>query len=180
MVDTRSSSYGAVRFSFSDQDVQKAETEGFERCRRAKSKKRVGRSGGPSGGEDMRMDILGSAGELAVAIFLGKTIGLFDDKVAVRGSPDIKPDIDVKTGARHHYRLMVHLDDLPSKKFVLVTIEGIDAGKYDAIIHGWIGGSDAMVGKYKSEPVPGRAAFFVPQKDLRPVAELLDCSMIDW
>lgn len=173
-MEVRSSSPGAVRFKFTKKEIAESEQEGRERCERAKRKRLRGRSGGPDGGTDLRIDILGSAGEMAVASFLGKKEGLFSIRSAIRDSIDIPPDIDVKTGAKHSYRLIVHLDDKPTKKFVLVTIEGLEDGRYDTIIHGWILGKDAMQRKYVCEPVPGRRGYFVPQKDLRPISELRD------
>lgn len=173
-MEVRSSAPGALKFKLTKKEIRDAEAEGKERCERGKAKRLRGRSGGPNGGTDLRIDILGSAGEMAVASYLGRKDGLFKDKQAVRHSIDIPPDIDVKTGAKHSYRLIVHLDDLPTKRFVLVTIEGLDDGTYDTIIHGWMMGEDAMKKKYVCEPVPGRRGYFVPQKDLRPVSELKD------
>ena len=58
-------------------------------------------------------------------------------------------------------------NESPDKKFVLVTIED-----KKTLIHGWIGGKDAMKEEYWADPARGRPAYFVPKTALRPMSTL--------
>lgn len=113
------------------------------------------------------MHILGAAAEMAVACYLNLEQYLYVNERPVRGSSDLPGYIDVKCRSRHYYDLLIQLDDDPQKKFVLVTIEN-----RKTCIHGWIEGRVAMQVDCIREFVPGRPAYVVPKKLLRPIQEL--------
>ena len=126
-----------------------------------------GRNKGPRfGDEALKVHLLGAAGEVAVASFLGLKHELFKESEARRGSEDL-PGIDVKTRSRHSYDLIVQRQSDPDKKFVLVTIEN-----QQTLIHGWCYGKDAMQSQFWKDPARGRPAYFVPKYALHPIETL--------
>lgn len=127
-----------------------------------------GRNNGPErGAEALRVHTLGAGGEMAVASFLGMKDKVFSDVMAKRGSCDLPPDIDVKTRARHYYDLICQFDECPSKTLVLVTVEN-----RQVILHGWAKAYEAMQDRWKREYVKGRACYFLPKENLRPIQSL--------
>ena len=84
--------------------------------------------------------------------------------------PDLGGFIDVKGRARTHYDLPVQKDDEDEFAFLLITAEKPP----DYVVHGWLWGWEAKSPQYWSDPErSGRAAYFVPQKFLRPTDELI-------
>lgn len=141
--------------------------EGMRRQGFNENKGLQGRNGGASkGNEALSIHLLGAAGEMAVASYLGLKPLLYKEVEAKRGSDDL-PGIDVKTRSRHSYDLIVQKNEDPKKKFVLVTIEN-----KVTLIHGWCYGREAMEEKYWSDPARGRPAYFVPKDKLRSMGEL--------
>lgn len=127
-----------------------------------------GRNNGPKlGAKALEVHLLGAAGEMAVASYLGMKEHLYQEKEARRGSDDL-PGIDVKTRSRAHYDLIVQKNEDPSKKFVLVTIEN-----QQTLLHGWCYGHEAMDARYWADPARGRPAYFVPQSALHSMEILL-------
>lgn len=154
-----------VVFTFTDEEWAIAMEEGMRRQSVNEAKGLYGRNRGPQSGQQaLQVHLLGAAGEMAVASYLGLRSCLYQQTEALRGSEDL-PGIDVKTRSRHSYDLIVQKDDNPGKKFVLVTIED-----KTALIHGWCYGKEAMKERYWADPANGRAAYFVPKDDLRPIA----------
>lgn len=157
-----------IEFVFTDEERQAATEEGHRRQRVNEEKGLRGRNRGPRFGQKaLDVHLLGAAGEMAVASFLGLKHELYKETEAKRGSDDL-PGIDVKTRSRHSYDLIVQAKEDPSKKFVLVTIE-----KQRTLIHGWCYGGEAMEEKYWADYAGGRPAYFVPQSQLRPMKELI-------
>jgi hypothetical protein len=111
--------------------------------------------------------LLGAAGEVAVASFLGLKHELFKETEAKRGSCDL-PGIDVKTRSQHSRDLIVQKREDSRKIYVLVTIE-----KGTTLIHGWCRGEEAMKDEYWADPAGGRPAFFVPKEALHSLDTLL-------
>jgi hypothetical protein len=109
---------------------------------------------------------MGAGAELAVASYMGLERYLYADKTPVRDSCDL-PGIDVKCRSRHYYDLLLHLDDVPSKTFVLVTIEN-----RKTFIHGWIRGHEGMRQDLVKEYAKGRLCYAVPQSMLYPMEQL--------
>lgn len=128
----------------------------------------VGRNNAPSvGAKALEAHLLGAAGEMAVASYLGLKHGLYRENSAVPGSCDLPGMIDVKTRKGHRRDLIVQRGENPNKKFVLVTIEN-----KAVLIHGWCLGKDVMLSKFWMDPAGGRPAYFVPQSVLRSINEL--------
>ena len=128
-----------------------------------------GRNGGAwKGSKALDIHLLGAAGEVAVASYLGMKEHLFKETEARRGSDDL-PGIDVKTRSRHQYDLIVQKNENACKKFVLVTIES-----QKTLLHGWCYGHEAMKEEFWADPARGRPAYFVPKEALSPMETLND------
>ena len=128
-----------------------------------------GRNGGAwKGSKALDIHLLGAAGEVAVASYLGMKEHLFKETEARRGSDDL-PGIDVKTRSKHQYDLIVQKNEDACKKFVLVTIES-----QKTFLHGWCYGHEAMKEEFWADPAHGRPAYFVPKEALSPMETLND------
>ena len=75
---------------------------------------------------------------------------------------------EVRTRSKHHYELIVHPDDADEARFILVT-----GGNGYYVLRGWILGDSAKREEWWKDPAGGRAASFVPQSGLNPIAEIL-------
>jgi hypothetical protein len=159
-----------IEFTFSPEERRQAMEEGMRRQATNEAKGLRGRNNGPRFGDKaLQVHLLGAAGEMAVASYLGLKQYLYQETEARRGSDDL-PGIDVKTRSRYKYDLIVQKQEDPRKKFVLVTIED-----HKTFIHGWCYGKEAMEEKYWADPAKGRPAYFVPKSELRPMSELQQC-----
>ena len=106
--------------------------------------------------------ILGAAGELAVAKFLGRYWG---GDVRNFKKADLGQSVQVRTRSKHEYDLIVRHDDNPDDAYVLVT-----ATTHTRLrIHGWIYGSEARKDEWLKTYGDRPAAWFVPQSALRPL-----------
>jgi hypothetical protein len=158
-----------IEFVFSDEERQQAMEEGLRRQGFNESKGLRGRNGGAwQGSKALDIHLLGAAGEMAVASFLGMKEHLYQEKEARRGSDDLPGGIDVKTRSKHKYDLIVQRQENPQKRFVLVTI-----CDQQTLIWGWCYGREAMQKCYWSDPARGRPAFFVPKEQLHHIGTLL-------
>jgi hypothetical protein len=158
-----------ISFVFSEEERRLAMEEGMRRQGVNEARGLRGRNGGAwQGSKALDIHLLGAAGEVAVASYLGLKEHLFTEKGARRGSDDLPGGIDVKTRSKSRYDLIVQKHENPSKKFVLVTIEN-----QQTLLHGWCYGHEAMKEEYWADPAIGRPAYFVPKKALRSVDELL-------
>jgi hypothetical protein len=156
-----------IEFVFTEEEREAACKEAFRRQAINETRGLKGRNGGAAtGAMALTIHLLGAAGEMAVASYLGLKDYLYQETEAKRGSCDL-PGIDVKTRSRHSYDLIVQKNESPNKKFVLVTIED-----KKTVIHGWIDGKNAMKKEYWSDPARGRPAYFVPKTALRPMSTL--------
>jgi hypothetical protein len=156
-----------IEFVFSDEERQQAMQEGLRRQGFNEGKNLRGRNGGAwKGSKALEIHLLGAAGEMAVASYLGMKEYLFKETEARRGSDDL-PGMDIKTRSKHSYDLIVQKKEDPHKKFVLVTIEN-----QKTFLHGWCYGEEAMEEKYWADPARGRPAFFVPKTVLRSMESL--------
>ncbi len=156
-----------IEFIFTETERRQAIEEGLRRQGLNESKGLRGRNGGAwKGSKALDIHLLGAAGEVAVASYLGMKEHLFKETEARRDSDDL-PGIDVKTRSRHSYDLIVQRQSDPNKKFVLVTIEG-----RQTLIHGWCYGKDAMQNQFWKDPARGRPAYFVPQDFLCPMESI--------
>jgi hypothetical protein len=157
-----------VEFVFTPEERQQAMEEGLRRQQVNESKALRGRNGGAwQGSKALDIHLLGAAGEMAVASFLGMKEHLFKETEARRGSDDL-PGIDVKTRSKHSYDLIVQKKEDPRKKLVLVTIE-----KQQTLLWGWCYGHEALQERFWADPARGRPAYFVPKVALRSIDELL-------
>jgi hypothetical protein len=156
-----------IDFVFTEEEREAACKEAFRRQAINEIRGLKGRNGGAAtGAMALTIHLLGAAGEMAVASYLGLKDCLYQETEAKRGSCDL-PGIDVKTRSRHSYDLIVQNNESPEKKFVLVTIQD-----KKTVIHGWIRGKDAMKKEYWSDPAGGRPAYFVPKTALMPMSAL--------
>lgn len=156
-----------IEFVFSEEERKQAMEEGQRRQAVNEAKGLRGRNRGAwRGDKALEIHLLGAAGEMAVASYLGMKGHLYKESEAKRGSDDL-PGIDVKTRSKHSYDLIVQRQSDPSKKFVLVTIEN-----QETLIHGWCYGKDAMQDQFWKDPARGRSAYFVPQETLRSIESL--------
>ena len=156
-----------VSFVFTPEERQAAMEEGMRRQAVNEAKRLRGRNGGASfGSKALDIHLLGAAGEMAVASYLGMKHELYKEVEAKKGSDDL-PGIDVKTRSKASYDLIVQKNEDPEKKFVLVTIEN-----QQTLLHGWCYGRQAMDERYWADPARGRPAFFMPKENLHPMETL--------
>jgi hypothetical protein len=157
-----------VEFVFTEQERQQAMEEGLRRQRVNESKALRGRNGGAwKGSKALDIHLLGAAGEVAVASYLGMKEHLFKETEARRGSDDLPGGIDVKTRSKSRYDLIVQKGSDNRKKYVLVSIES-----QKTLLHGWCYGEEAMQERFWADPARGRPAYFVGKEHLRPMETL--------
>jgi hypothetical protein len=160
--------HAPIEFIFTDEEREMARAEGIRRQAVNEAQGLRGRNGGAwKGSKALDIHLLGAAGEVAVASYLGLKEHLFKETKAKRGSDDL-PNIDVKTRSNARYDLIVQKNEDPNKKFVLVTIEN-----RQTLLHGWCYGHEGMKEIYWSDPAKGRPAYFVGKEHLRPMETLL-------
>lgn len=112
-------------------------------------------------------DFIGRFGEVAAS----KALGLPSDEAVGRiGGPDVGK-IQVRSTERNLGSLIVHPRDSDSEAFLLVIVH-----ETSAWLAGWIRGSDAKQQRFWRTDVRA-PAYFVPQRLLRPVRELLDSTL---
>jgi hypothetical protein len=158
-----------ISFVFSEEERRLAMEEGMRRQQVNETRGLRGRNGGAwKGSKALDIHLLGAAGEVAVASYLGLKEHLFKEKEARRGSDDLPGGIDVKTRSKAAYDLIVQKNENACKKFVLVTIES-----QKTLLHGWCYGHEALQEQYWADPARGRPAYFVPKEALRSIDELL-------
>ena len=156
-----------ISFVFSEEERRLAMEEGMRRQGVNEAQGLRGRNGGAwKGSKALDIHLLGAAGEVAVASYLGMKEHLFKETEARRGSDDL-PGIDVKTRSKHQYDLIVQKNENACKKFVLVTIES-----QKTFLHVWCYGRDAMKEEFWADPARGRPAYFVTKEHLRPMETL--------
>ena len=142
--------------------------EGLRRQGVNESKGLRGRNGGAwKGSKALEIHLLGAAGEVAVASYLGMKEHLFKETEARRGSDDLPGGIDVKTRSKHSYDLIVQKSEDPRKKFVLVTVQD-----QKTLLHGWCYGHEATQEQFWADPARGRPAYFVPKVVLHSMDSL--------
>jgi hypothetical protein len=160
--------HSPIEFVFTPEERRLAMEEGMRRQSVNEAKGLRGRNKGPRFGDKaLEVHLLGAAGEMAVASYMGLKEHLYAEREARRGSDDLPGGIDVKTRSKHKYDLLVQRRSDPGKKFVLVTIEN-----QKTLLHGWCYGSEAMDEKYWADPARGRPAYFVPKTVLRSMESL--------
>lgn len=157
-----------IEFVFSEEERKQAMEEGERRQRANEAKGLRGRNKGAwRGDKALEIHLLGAAGEMAVASYLGLKEHLYKETEAKRGSADLPDNIDVKTRSKASYDLIVQKGESPDKRFVLVTIQ-----EQKTLIHGWCYGYEAMQEQYWADPARGRPAYFVPKEALKPIESL--------
>jgi hypothetical protein len=160
--------HAPIEFIFTDEEREMARAEGFRRQSVNEAQGLRGRNGGAwKGSKALDIHLLGAAGEVAVASYLGLKEHLFKETEAKRGSDDL-PGIDVKTRSKASYDLIIQKNEDPNKKFALVTIQN-----RETLLHGWCYGHEGMKEIYWSDPAKGRPAYFVGKEHLRPMETLL-------
>jgi hypothetical protein len=158
-----------ISFVFSEEERRLAMEEGMRRQQVNEARGLRGRNGGAwQGSKALDIHLLGAAGEVAVASYLGLKEHLFKEAEAKRGSDDLPGGIDVKTRSKSRYDLIVQKQEDPKKVFVMVTIEN-----QQTLLHGWCYGHEAMKEEYWADPARGRPAYFVPKEALHSMDALL-------
>lgn len=110
------------------------------------------------------LNIEGAMGELAVAIALDLDQELTVD--TYREGNDVGT-YEVRTRSNHSWDLIVRQGDKDDAPYILVT------GVFPEYrVHGWLYGRDAKKKKYQKDYGERPTAYFVPQSDLRPLADL--------
>jgi hypothetical protein len=114
---------------------------------------------GPTADSAWGLHIVGTLGEMAVAKMLGiywpEDFGRLDTHTG-----DVGP-YQVRATLRTSGRLIVHDDDDDEAIFYLVT------GMPPVLtVQGWLTGRDAKQRQFRTDPVGGRPAYFVPVPDL--------------
>ena len=107
----------------------------------------------------LKDEIVGAAGELAVARFLG-----IDQELGINTFhtvPDVGGNIEVRTTTREDGRLVVRNNDSPSRLYVLVT-----GTPPEMVIRGAIMGADARRPEWLWNPHNNVPSWFVPQSAL--------------
>ena len=155
-----------ITYDLTQDELHQAVCEAERRQQTNEANNAKGRNRAPTHGKTaLDMHLVGAAGEMAVASYLGMKEHLYEDLTPVRGSCDL-PGIDVKARSRHFYELLCQKDDTDEKILVLVTIESDEIR-----LHGWMESHEAKTYPVKSFR-SGRPAHVVPQADLQPM-ELL-------
>jgi hypothetical protein len=157
-----------IEISFTAEEKSRIFDEGHRRQSFNEKLGIRGRNNAPSrGAAALGLNLIGAAGELAVAKYLGMEEHLFKENRPVRGSCDL-PGIEVKCRSKHGYDLLVQIDDnLEDKKYILVTI----ADKKTLIV-GWIDGKDVPANAEIKEYIKGRPAYAIKHGKLRSIEEL--------
>jgi hypothetical protein len=105
---------------------------------------------------ELRLDILGAAGELAVSLAYGLP---WETQILASnfGQPDFAPDIQVRTAAGPGKRLILFPDSHDEQRFVFVLCQDGEFWCYE-----WIWGWEGKYEKFWLDPGTGRPAYFVP------------------
>ena len=125
---------------------------------------KVSRQSTPSPWRRLEADVLGAAGEIAVAKHLNRffvpSVNTFKNK------PDVGA-YEVRTSEGHDRSLILREGDPLDRVFILVTFE-----EYIGRIHGWTIGSDVAEDRYIRNPSGRGKAWFVPSSALQPINKL--------
>ena len=157
-----------IEFVFTEEERRQAMEEGMRRQAVNEARGLRGRNNGPRFGDKaLQVHLLGAAGEMAVASYLGLKEHLYAEREARRGSDDLPGGIDVKTRSRHSYDLIIQKSENADKRFVLVTIQD-----HKTLIHGWCYGREALQERFWADPARGRPAYFVGKEYLHPMETL--------
>ena len=157
-----------ISFVFSEEERTLAMEEGLRRQGVNEAKGLRGRNGGAwKGSKALDIHLLGAAGEVAVASYLGLKEHLFRETEAKRGSCDLPGNIDVKTRSKSAYDLIVQKGEDGQRIFVLVTIE-----RQETLIWGWCYGYEALQERFWADPARGRPAYFIGKEHLRSMETL--------
>jgi hypothetical protein len=160
--------HSPIEFVFTPEERRLAIEEGLRRQAVNEAQGLRGRNKGPRFGDKaLQVHLLGAAGEMAVASYLGMKEHLYREKEARRGSDDLPGGIDVKTRSKSCYDLIVQKGSDARKKYVLVTIDN-----QRTLLHGWCYGEEAMQEQFWADPARGRPAYFFPSLMLRPMESL--------
>jgi len=140
--------------------------------RRIKSLSRGGKEKHGLNRDPWDANINGALGEIAAAKALGR---YWDASVDVFGRADIPANdmfglngIQIRTMGKNHFDLLIRPSDSDSDVFVLVTSEQSPL----FIVHGWTTGAEAKQEQWLDMKGGRVAAYFVPQKCLKPLCSL--------
>lgn len=150
-----------VRLDWSEMEI--AATVGKMRQMQALELNRAARYGA-SVENAWTLNMEGAAGEMAVA----KALGIYwSGNIGNLGAADVGP-MQVRTSSRSDGDLILHPRDRDDAIFVLAT--GL-APSFRIV--GWLYAVTGKDDKYWRDPAGGRPAYFVPQRLLRPMYEIM-------
>ena len=154
-----------ITFEFTREERLLAAREGQRRHQWARQYKSKGNNFAGHDGT-LHTEMIGAAGEMAVASYLGLKEHLYTLDVPVKDSFDLPPNIDVKARTGHHAQLILHANDrLDHKCFWLVTFEN-----RTCYIHGWIDGLVCSRTDWLRHENTIQPCYYVPQQALHPPA----------
>lgn len=160
------------KITLTEDQIDKAMREGAQRQARKTVERTI--NGGPSKGERAKRNHqLGALGEMANGVYLRITKHLDFGTPLQNDMPDyrnLKIPIDVKTRWGHKSMLIVTHKGKSGRAYVLATTE--DWRTF--ILHGWAWGSEIMQDQYWTTPNERSPAYFFPQRNLRPMEELVE------
>jgi len=110
------------------------------------------------------MNVKGARGECAAYLWFSPIVWHTYRDDGLTDLPDLGDFIDVKTVV-HRTPLLIVQPTAPDD-WVYLLVNGEKHPHYT--LEGWLWGREAKTRKYMWDPLGGRAAFFVPARDLRP------------
>lgn len=130
-------------------------------------KKLPGKYGAPEREGSEELDLVAARGEMAVA----KALNLYwTGTVGDYGAVDVGGLVEVRSRTKDWHSLILHPSDRDDLPFVLADVSDPPRVR----LSGWIYAKDGKQDKFWSDPSgKNRPAFFIEQKHLRPLEELV-------
>lgn len=130
-------------------------------------KKLPGKYGAPEREGSEELDLVAARGEMAVA----KALNLYwTGTVGDYGAVDVGGLVEVRSRTKDWHSLILHPSDRDDLPFVLADVSDPPRVR----LAGWIYAKDGKQDKFWSDPSgKNRPAFFIEQKHLRPLEELV-------
>jgi hypothetical protein len=157
---------GDLVIELNDAELLHAATVGAQRRINGMKKSRPAYHGADTRHNEWQIDIIGCIGELALA----KALNLYWDPSVVDNLQTIPGDVgfyQVRSTQHLGGHLFVHEYDKPEAPYVLAIV-----WNHKVKLAGWIYGKEREIGEPRSSGT--HTTYWIPQKDLRPMEELLE------